>query len=62
MYEQQGLLIEETNITEQNLYDTECNIYIIVHVYEVDCMSINRSLFRVPLGIIQTLMECIPSV
>lgn len=26
MYEQQGLLIEEQNITEQNLYDTACDI------------------------------------
>jgi hypothetical protein len=26
IYEQQGLLIEEQDITEQNLYDTACDI------------------------------------
>lgn len=62
MYEQQGLLIEEQNITEQNLYDTACDIYVSVHAYEADCTSINRSLFRVLLGTIPSLMECIPSV
>jgi hypothetical protein len=57
MYEHQGLLIEE-----QNLYDTACDIYAIVHAYEADCMLINRSLFRVLLGTIHSLMECILSV
>jgi hypothetical protein len=62
MYEQQGLLIEEQNITEQNLYDTVCDIYVSVHAYEADCMSINRTLFRVLLGTIHSFMECRPSV
>jgi hypothetical protein len=62
MFEQQGLLIEEKNITEQNLYDTARDIYVSVRACEADCMSINRSLFRVPLGTIHTPMECILSV
>ena len=62
VYEQQGLLIEEQNITEQNLYDAACDIYVSVHAYKADCMLINRSLFKVLLGTVHSLIECIPNV